>query len=302
MGDPDLPRNPPRAVKPHRPARRAGLRAALALAALGAGLGRAGPVRADLDRVRAAGTLKVALYKDFAPFSDGEAGALRGLDVRLAQSLAARLGLKLALLPFDAGENVADDLRNMVWKGHYLGYGPADVMLHVPVDRRLIQANEQALIFAPYYRETFVLAHDRAALPEVRGVDDLKDRPLAAEQGSAGASALLSAGGGLLRERVRIAATPADAMARLLRGEVAAALVTRAQAEAALAAGARREAFGLATLAMPAMPPNGWAVGMAVRADARELARALDDALGQLRADGTLQRIYAESGVTLTAP
>ena len=40
-------------------------------------------------------------------------------------------------------ENMNDDLRNMVWKGHYLGYGPADVMLHVPVDNRLMAENDK---------------------------------------------------------------------------------------------------------------------------------------------------------------
>ena len=244
----------------------------------------------------------MAVYKDFAPFSDGPAGDLRGLDVELARALAERLGVRPSLLPFDAGENMADDLRNMVWKGHYLGYGPADVMLHVPVDRRLMQANEQALIFAPYYRETIVLVHDRARLPEVRGAQDLVGLPVAAEQGSAGAVGLLSAAGGQLRDRVRIAPGPDEAMAWLLRGEVAAAVVTRAQAEAALAAGGRPEAYRIGPIALPLMPPNGWAVGLAVKAGAKELAGALDEAMTQLIATGTLRKMYERAGVTLTAP
>jgi hypothetical protein len=73
-----------------------------------------------------------------------------GIDIDLARALAGALDLKLSLLPFNADENMNDDLRNMVWKGHYLGYGPADVLMHVPVDRPLMQANPQVQIFAPY--------------------------------------------------------------------------------------------------------------------------------------------------------
>ncbi|MFO1328447.1 MAG: hypothetical protein U1F56_13900 [Rubrivivax sp.] len=44
-----------------------------------------------------------------------------------------------------------DDLRNMVWRGHYLGFGPADVLMHVPVNRPLME-NPRVEIFAPCWR------------------------------------------------------------------------------------------------------------------------------------------------------
>jgi len=49
--------------------------------------------------------------------------------VALAQALAESLGVKLSLLPFHADDSMNDDLRHMVWRGHHLGYGPADVLL-----------------------------------------------------------------------------------------------------------------------------------------------------------------------------
>ena len=61
-----------------------------------------------------------------------------GIDVELGRALAEALGVKFSALPFAAGENMDDDLRHMVWRGHYLGFGPADVLLHVPVDRPLM--------------------------------------------------------------------------------------------------------------------------------------------------------------------
>ena len=135
--------------------RRALLRAAAATLALPA-LGLRAQELADLDKVRASGVLKVAVW-DNAPYSDGRGNRARGCGRGAGTGPGARLGLKLQLLPFDAGENMNDDLRNMVWRGHYLGYGPADVMLHVPADKYPMRENPQVLLFGPYARETLVV-------------------------------------------------------------------------------------------------------------------------------------------------
>ena len=92
-----------------------------ALRALGAAaLVAAGGVRtaeSGLAAVKARGALTVAVYRDMPPFHDKG----QGIDVDLAAALAQALGVKLSLMSFPAGEDMDDDLRNMVWKGHYLG-------------------------------------------------------------------------------------------------------------------------------------------------------------------------------------
>ncbi|HSF47431.1 MAG TPA: amino acid ABC transporter substrate-binding protein, partial [Burkholderiales bacterium] len=98
-----------------------------------------------LQAVRENGRLRVAVYKDFPPFSaNGE-----GIDVDLAAALAAKLGLKLELFWIQPDESVEDDLRNAVWKGHYLGGGVADVMLHAPVDPEYARRIEKVRLFGP---------------------------------------------------------------------------------------------------------------------------------------------------------
>ena len=256
--------------------------------------------QADLDKIRAGGVLKVAVYKDFAPFSDGKPNAMTGIEVGMAQALAAEMGLKLELLPFDAGENMVDDLRNMVWRGHYLGYGPAHVMLHVPVDRNFIRDNKQVQIFAPYYRETLVFVSDKKKLPELDKVEDLKGQQIAVERGTAGASAVLGVLGGQLRDKVSILNTPAEAMAALLDGKVAAVLASKAQIEAALHLAKKNPAdYPITALQMNGIPPNGWVVGMAVKADETDLAKAVEAALAAINVRGDLKKIFEQSGVTL---
>jgi ABC-type amino acid transport substrate-binding protein len=251
---------------------------------------------------REAGVLTIAVYTDFEPFSQVTAGECAGIDVSLARRLAERLNLKLKLLPFNAGESMADDLRNMVWRGDVLHYGPADVMLHVPVDRRFSAANDQALIFAPYYRESLVLVRDTRVLPAAPTAADLIGKFLAAEQGTAAASALLGAESGALREKIRMTPTPQAALRLVLKGQVAAALVTRAQAEAALHSASDGAAYAISELVLNGIPPRGWAVGMAVKADNTELAGQIAQALQTMSDNGELHEIFAAEGLTLVDP
>jgi ABC-type amino acid transport substrate-binding protein len=259
--------------------------------------------RSAMEKIRERGMLKVALYKDNAPYSDGKAENMVGLDASLAKALADRLGLRVAFLPFDAGENMSDDLRNMVWKGHYLGYGPADVMLHVPVDKYFMEDNRQAFIFSPYSREHLVVLHDPHKLPQVATPEDLTEQRVAAEQGTGAASALLGYRGGLLRDRVALYKDGIDAARAVVAGKVDAAFVSLAQAEAAVFdAQQSRKDWAFSQLTVPGVPPNGWALGMAVKSDNKELAKQLDDALEALRTSGELLAIFQAHGMTLAAP
>ena len=257
----------------------------------------------DLAKIRARGTLKVAVYKDNAPFSSGASSDMSGLDVALAEALAKQLNLKLALLPFDAGENMNDDLRNMVWKGHYLGYGPADVMLNVPVDKYLIQQNRQVTIFSPYMRQVPVLFHDPRKLAQVNDPDELKDHKLAAERGTGAASALMGHHSGMLRSQISLFNSGVDAATAVLHGQVDAAYVLRSQAEAATAqAKARPGEFLISQMSLTGLPEDGWPLGMAIKSGYKDLGQALDVAMKALRENGELLAMFQTRGMTLTAP
>jgi ABC-type amino acid transport substrate-binding protein len=259
--------------------------------------------RIAVEKIRDSGVLKIALYKDNAPWSDGTMTRMGGLDVSLGEALAAALQLKPALLPFDAGENMGDDLRNMVWKGHYLGYGPADVMLHVPVDKYFMGENRQAFIFAPYAREHLVVLHNPKSLAQVYNPEDLEGRKITTEQGTGASSAIMGYKGGLLRDHVSLFKSGLDAATAVLRGEADAAFVSLAQAESAVfRQKLERKDWAFSKLVLPGVPPNGWPLGLAVKADNKELATLLDGALDKLRSDGTLLALFQAQGLTLTAP
>jgi ABC-type amino acid transport substrate-binding protein len=257
----------------------------------------------DLAKIRASGALKVAVYKDNAPFSSGKDAEMTGLDIALAEALAKQLNLKLALLPFDAGENVNDDLRNMVWRGHYLGYGPADVMLSVPVDKYLSQQNRQVVIFSPYMRQMPVLLHNARALPKVDGTDDLKGHKLAAERGTGTASALIGQKSGELSAQVAVFSSGVEAATAVLQGQADAAYVLRSQAEAALVLGKSKASdYLISSMALTGLPENGWPIGLAVKTSNKELGETLQTAMKNLRESGELLAMFQKHGLTLTAP
>jgi ABC-type amino acid transport substrate-binding protein len=253
------------------------------------------PARADWVKIQQSGNLKVAVYNEFAPFSEGGTG----IDVDLAQALADKLGLKLQLLPFSAGENLRDDLRNMVWKGHYLGYGPADVLLHVPVERQLMDENDKVQIFAPYYVETVRLVRNAAAIPVFDGIDSLTGKQIGAEKVSIAAMVMLGEGSGRFRENVRIYPSAIEALTQLKAGKLDAVLANRSEIESVFKGDQR---FPLHEVAFQRLPRAGWAVGMAVRKDDLEVAKLIQAALNEMVKNGELRAIFAKYGVQAVTP
>lgn len=282
-------------------------RRSLVAAALPLALGASGLAMAQektaLEKIRASGVLKIALYKDNEPYSDGVIGKMEGVDVSLAAALAKELQLAPSFMAFDSGENMSDDLRNMVWKGHYLGYGPADVMLHVPLDKYFMEENRQAFIFGPYTREHLVVLHNPKDVPNVYNPEDLVGKKIAVEQGTGAASAALGYRGGLLRNQVALFKSGLEAGKAVLNGQADTAFISLAQAEAAVFELKKdRKDWAFSKLTIPGVPPNGWALGMAVKASNKELAELLDKALDDLRKRGELLRIFQSHGLTLAAP
>lgn len=248
-----------------------------------------------LDKVRKRGSLVVAVYEDHAPFNVGG----RGIDVDVAAALAEGLGVNLSLLPFTAGEKINDDLRAAVWRGHFLGWGPADVMLHVPMDRELIEANPQVEVVGPYYRERVMLAWDRERGPAPQTAADLRGQPVAVAGLSLAGWLLAGAEGGALRDSLSTQhADGVKAAQTLLDGKAAAAAGLASELESTLIGKARYE---ILPLPLTRAPRNGWVIGCAVKRGSTDLARAVQQRLSELGSGPALRDIFQRSGVNWRA-
>jgi len=261
---------------------------------LAAAAGAQGEPRA-LERIRARGRLSVGLYNEMPPFH--AAGA--GIDVEIAKALARALGVELSMLPFNADENMNDDLRNLVWRGHYLGFGPADVLLHVPVDRPLMMGNPRVEIFAPYYRERVMIARDLERVPAMESLKSFAGQKIAVPGQSLAGWLLIGADSGAYREQlVTTWKDGTEAAQALRRGEVAGAAGHLSELQTVLG-GDRR--YAIEPLPLPRMR-EGWAVGMAVKKESTDLAQALQAAINALGDSGELERMFARHNVAWAKP
>ncbi|MBV8209827.1 MAG: transporter substrate-binding domain-containing protein [Burkholderiaceae bacterium] len=276
MGDQDLPGIAP-GFRVNR-LRRSLLGAACALAV--APLVRAN----DLPDLRRHGRIRVAVYRDFPPFSDGKGG----IDVEIGQALARQLQVQAEVLPFDAGEAVEDDLRNMVWRGTLLGYGPADVMMHAPVDTAFAERNPKVKLLAPYFREKLQVARNVARIPRLDSLAGLQGMALGAEDGTLASIVLLSAEGGRLRENVQHYPSSGLALEDLKAGRLAAVVGLRSELQYGIAG---VDGYELSDVVAPGVP-RGWLLGLAVKSEDESLADALKSAMKDLVDSGTVKSIF----------
>lgn len=268
---------------------------ALAMAPLAAAL----PLWADdLAAIRQRGRLRIAVYNDFPPYAMSGG---KGIDADIGRAIAAKLGLAPEIVGFNADEDMNDDLRNMVWKGHYLGTQPADVMLHVPVDEHLARANDKVRIFGAYHRESLALARNPERVPAALSgsaavaLEIFTREKIGVETGTLSDAFLLGVLNGRLRENVLHFRTVAEAAKGLADGRVAAVLAPRAELEAALVG---QTQFALDTPKFAELKVDSWPLGMAVKAEEMALAEAIGAAMADLKRDGSIAAIFKRHGIS----
>jgi hypothetical protein len=163
-------------------------------------------------------------------------------------------------------------------------------MLHVPVDRVLMQANPKVSIFSPYWRERVVIARDLAKVPKLDSLEALRGKPVAAAGQSLAGWLMLGADDGAYRNELRTQLSQGVEAAELLRkGEVVAACGLASELQSVLGSDPR---FEITPLPVPRAPRDGWVVGMAVKQESADLAAALRDSMEQLAASGRLKVMF----------
>jgi polar amino acid transport system substrate-binding protein len=262
------------------------------------------------DSIIESGVLKVALYQDFAPYSFQQNGQPRGVDYNVAQVLADGLGLKLEVIWAPPGEKLDDDLRDYIWRGHYLRPQElADVMLRVPYDREFSYKsnefgeliNELVVMFGPYQRERWQMAFDLRRLAAVPSVAVFQQHPIGVEVESVPSFYLSSIFDGMLAQQTHHYRNPQEAFAAMKKGDVDAVMALRGEVDWQLKLAADKQ-LALAENAYPNMGKQVWDIGMAVHESNRQLAYALEEKLEELILAGELKRIYSQYGLRYELP
>jgi polar amino acid transport system substrate-binding protein len=246
---------------------------------IGAAIGLTGVAQGrSLDTIRAVGTLGLCAHPNSLPFAS-KAGDPPGFQVELAQALARELGVSLKL--------------DWIITSYQIRSADCDIMLDVIADREA-QGETNLRITKPYYRTGVALAVPMAS--KLNSFANLDQHTKVGVQVGSVAAMVID------QRHVPISTFgfEADSLEALANHEIDAATVTPA------VAAYYNQTHPDKTVRI--LPPDeseanlNWnvAVGM-VRPDDR-LREAIDDALARLRADGTLERIYARYGVVLQAP
>ncbi len=226
-------------------------------------------------RIKADGVLRVATDASYPPFSAVDAnGNLFGFDIDLAEALGRRLGVRVEF------ENLAyDALLAAVASGR----NDAVISAFTPQPDKL----DEAAFTRPYFVSGTV------AVVRASGGLEIKDwaawaqgKRLAVEYGAGGDVVARQWARQVAAVNVLPQPTAQDALTALLNGVADAALVDAISAYEFLQAHP-----GLA-LAGPPVEPELYAI--AVSARSRELLPALDRALAEMEADGTLPELRAK--------
>ncbi|QFT33026.1 cystine transporter subunit [Labrenzia sp. THAF82] len=252
----------------------------------------------SLDDIQERGSIKIAVYEDFPPFSYKENGILKGVDIEIGKLIAADLGVEAQFIVTAADENVDGDLRNNVWRGKLIGGQISNVMLHVPYDRELGCRNEMVVLNGQYYNEQLAIAYRKDAYPEDPPVPAyFRFDTVGVENDTLSDFYLTGFARGQLVSNMRRYPSARDAMSALANGEVMAVMAPLSQLEHDLT-----EGLAVHLPPFPGLAKSSWTLGLAVRHNWRPLSYAVDDAIRYAVEDGRMAKIFEDHGLTYTQP
>lgn len=272
----------------------------------------------EYDDVIASGYVRIGLYRDFPPYSYIENGVPAGIDVEIGKRIAQGLGVRFEPHWITPDENLEDDLRNNVWKGHYLDKNDeqplapkhlADVMMRVPYDRDYSYmrdstgeiVNEQVVMFGPYQSERWQVAYDSEKIDRVSTMAVFQYHPIGVEIDSLPSFYLTSGFQGRMRERTHHFASLPQAFAAMQRGEVDAVMGMRGEIDQQLSRAASAR-YRLGENGFPNMGKQSWDLGMAIKQSNRQLGYVVEEIVDGLIRSGDMATLYADLGLRYELP
>ncbi|WP_152205319.1 transporter substrate-binding domain-containing protein [Marinobacter changyiensis] len=268
------------------------------------------PPERPYDIVIESGFLKVGTYENFPPYSYLKDGKPTGVDIDIGHRIAEELGVEFRAHWIVPDENLSDDLRNNVWKGHYLAKRRiADIMMRVPYDKKYAYMqdstgeymNEQVVLFGPYHQEQWQIAYNPDKIQEVTTIALFQYHPIGVEIDTLPDFYLSSTFQGRLRNNVKHYTNIRAAFDAMDAGEVSAVMGMRAEVDLELH---KRpdSGFVAATNGFPAIGKQVWDVGMAVKHTHRQLGYAIEAIVDGMVRDGEIEAIFARHGLRYSMP
>ncbi len=256
----------------------------------------------DYDEIIARGYIEIGVYEDFAPYSwRDSSGQLVGVDVDLARLVADELGVALRVTDLPADEDVDTDLRNYVWRGHYMGRRVVNVLMRVPYNRELDYRNELAALTGRYAQERIAIGYRISEFPdEPPWPGSFTSKKVGVETHSLPDYYLTGLQQGAMIENIMRRRALGDVIGLMREGEVSAVMAIRARLEHYL----RDDPdFAVESGPLPGLSIGSWPVGIATAFyTARMLSYEVDDIITAAVRDGRVEAIYRAHGLTWEEP
>ena len=270
------------------------------------------------DEVIDSGYLRIGVYRDFPPYSFLQNNQPAGVDIEIGKRIAKAFQVEFQVHWITPDEGLEDDLRNNVWKGHYLDKDPnvplarktlADVMMRVPYDREYafkrddlgLLINDQVVLFGPYQRERWQVAFDSRKIESVSTVAVFQYHPIGVEVDSLPAFYLTSAFAGRMRKNTHHFSNVQQAFQAMLKGKVDAVMGMRAEVDWQLHKAADSR-YRVGANGFPMMGKQKWDIGMAIKHTYRQLGYAVEEVVDGLVRSGEMANIYQQYGLTYEKP
>jgi len=263
----------------------------------------------SLEEIKESGKLIIAIYKDFPPYSYMDEGKEKGIDIDLGKLLAKKLGVEPVWYWTGSDENLEDDLRNVIWKGHIIYKTRADVMLRVPFDYKFIRqrdkstgqlSNELVVMKAPYHAESWVIATDKEKLPELNSLAQFQFNTVGVELDTLPDAHFTSSFQGKLRGNVRHFPSIIEATNALKDKKINAVAGLKSQLEYALDYKNNKDKFFM-TKKIDYVKSK-WDIGIAVRHDYRALGYEIEGIIEDSYKKGLIKNIFDKYNVTYERP
>ncbi|ARD43045.1 transporter substrate-binding domain-containing protein [Colwellia sp. PAMC 21821] len=253
------------------------------------------------DDIIESNEITVAVYRDFTPFSYQVNGEAKGIDIEVAKHIAKKLGVELRFRWVTADENVEGDLRNNLWKGHFLKRTVADLMLRVPYDKKYSQlrddigelVHEQVHMFAPYHTESWKIVFNTKKIEDVTTMAIFQYHDIGVEVDSIPQFYLISAFNGRMSKRAKQFNSLPLAISAMHEQQVDAVMGLRSQVSHYQHQLASPD-YQLANNAFPNIGKQQWDIGMAVKSDYRQLGYAIADIVEAMISDSTMKQIFED--------
>tara|TARA_R110001599_G_scaffold74259_4_gene204940 strand:- start:495 stop:1397 length:903 start_codon:yes stop_codon:yes gene_type:complete len=261
------------------------------------------------DDIIESNEIVVAVYRDYIPFSYQENGEAKGIDVALAKHIAKKLGVEVRFRWVTADENVEGDLRNNLWKGHFLKRTVADLMLRVPYDKAYSQlrddigelVHEQVHMFAPYHTESWKIIFNNQKIEDVSTMAVFQYHDIGVEVDSIPQFYLMSVFNGRMSKRTKQFNSVELAISAMHEQKIDAVMGLRSQVsyyQHQLAS----PNYQLASNAFPNIGKQQWDIGMAVKSDYRQLGYAVTDIVEEMIASGKMKKLFEDHHAVYQLP